>query len=243
MNEILDSFGVPYYHGLFTGFAVDRDNTHIGGELLVYEADDGQICFYADRESGLCQMIEYRDWLENDFIKPNEKNKPEIFNFSDCEIDGIKLGYTENQVQSIIGEIPPTSDFQSQKEHQYNSVDYTFSKGENNEWILTHMFLATDKTEGPRGIKIGDSCEDVALKFYSNRELNEASKEEKFISLYDNGYQVRGYAWFDERNEIDGIAYIYLDNDNAATLFFDIKNGVVDAISLYRPLLGMPLMP
>ena len=71
INDILNNFGKPDYHGPFP----PGDDDFLVGELLVYGIDGGQVCFYAYEDGGECKRIVYRDWIGD--------NRPQSFRLYD----------------------------------------------------------------------------------------------------------------------------------------------------------------
>ena len=236
-KDILDILGEPYYHGP----VIYGDDTHPVGDLLVYEVGCGQICFYANEPDEPWDRIEYLDWANDNFIKSDAKVNEEIFKYSDCEIEGIKLGWTENKIIEIKDLPQSTYNDGLSKNYQCGSTEYTFQQTDENEWILIDIILRTNEVEGPRGIRVGDNYKDIIAKFYSNYSLGELSYNGNTI-LYSNGFLTTGFVSFNENDKINNISYIYCDQDNALTLNFDIRNGAITTIELYKCLPGMPLV-
>jgi len=239
-KEILNILGEPFFQGQF----IQGDNMIPIGELLVYEILEGQVCFYSYERGGDCYSVEYHNWVADNFIKPDAKIKEDIFNLSDCEIGRVKLGDTDKQVRKIKGEPQSIDDWYFDgKVYGYDSVEYCFVNSDADELILNQIIFTTDQTQGPRGIKVGDSINDVVSKFYSNYTIEEMAYD-KLWNLYDNGYFVRGFIGFNYASgEIDRILYSYLDKENTVSLKIDIENGIVIKMVLNKCLADMELFP
>ena len=146
-------------------------------------------------------------------IKNNisDSSSADIFNKSDNELAGIKLGMTENQVKKILGE-PQNCSYSENNigtkmsTFAYENMTIMLEQKNSQNYIVTGIYSNEKNKVGPRGIKLGDSMEDVISKFYSDKNVE---YNEDYTVLYSNGERISGTI-----NIMDGEKTISYFNEN-----------------------------
>lgn len=159
----------------------------------------------------------------------SDSSSADIFNKSDNELAGIKLGMTENQVKKILGE-PQNCSYSENNigtkmsTFAYENMTIMFEQKNSQNYIVTGIYSNEQNKVGPRGIKLGDSMEDVISKFYSDKNVE---YNEDYTVLYSNGERISGTI-----NIMDGEKTISYFNENMALDIHLGENNKVVMMSL-----------
>lgn len=144
--------------------------------------------------------IENYDGIKNDDeIKEDIlSNLPsDIFTEKDNVMGNIKIGMTDNEIKSILGE--PNAIIGKEEmieggefQYQYEDISITFIK--NNEESIAYLIDNIGiENKGPRGVSIGDTKEDVINKFYHENDGSENNAYEIYLYIFGNMNEYCGY--------------------------------------------------
>lgn len=144
--------------------------------------------------------IENYDEIKNDDEVKEDilSNLPsDIFTEKDNVMGNIKIGMTDNEIKSILGEPNAIIGKEEMMEggefqYQYEDISITFIK--NNEESIAYLIDNIGiENKGPRGVSIGDTKEDVINKFYHENDGSENNAYEIYLYRFGNMNEYCGY--------------------------------------------------
>lgn len=151
--------------------------------------------------------IENYDEIKNDDEVKEDilSNLPsDIFTEKDNVMGNIKIGMTDNEIKSILGEPNAIIGKEEMMEggefqYQYEDISITFIK--NNEESIAYLIDNIGiENKGPRGVSIGDTKEDVINKFYHENDGSENNAYEIYLYRFGNMNEYCGYITEDNRD-------------------------------------------
>ena len=131
---------------------------------------------------------------------------------SPISISGLtSVGMTENQVKNILGEPENCSYSENMigtkmSTFAYENMTIMFEQKNSESYIVTGIYSNEKNKVGPRGIKLGDSMDNVISKFYSDKNVE---YNDDYTVLYSKGEYISGTI-----NTMDGEKNISYFNEN-----------------------------
>lgn len=147
------------------------------------------------------KKVEIKEIENYDEIQINERN---IFTEKDNVMGNIKIGMTDNEIKSILGEPNAIIGKEEMMEggefqYQYEDISITFieNSGESIAYLIDNIGI---ENKGPRGVSIGDTKEDVINKFYHENDWIEDVDYEIPLYSFGNMNEYCGYITEDNRD-------------------------------------------